>query len=112
VRLYVDHETSVFARVRQTLQNDEFPHPPVSPYYWHVSMSFSGEFSAALAQQKETAPPAPKPAAEEPSLEETMKLIQDKLNDVGPMNFAEYIHDNASRWGRAVTNSQLASQLY
>jgi hypothetical protein len=25
-----------------------------------------------------------------------MKLIQDKLNDVGPMNFAEYIHDNAS----------------
>jgi hypothetical protein len=40
MRLYVDHETSVFACVRQTLQTDEFPHPPVSPYYWHVSMNF------------------------------------------------------------------------
>ena len=40
-RLYADHETNVFACVRQTLQKDEFPHPPVSPYYWHVSMSFS-----------------------------------------------------------------------
>jgi hypothetical protein len=25
----------------QTLQQDEFPHPPLSPYYMHVSMSFS-----------------------------------------------------------------------
>lgn len=41
VRLYADHETNVFACVRQTLQKDEFPHPPVSPYYWQVSMSFS-----------------------------------------------------------------------
>jgi hypothetical protein len=41
MRLYIDHETNVFACVRQTLQNDEFPHPPVSPYYWHVSMNFS-----------------------------------------------------------------------
>ena len=40
MRLYVDHETSVFACVRQTLQKDEFPHPPVSPYYWHISMTF------------------------------------------------------------------------
>jgi hypothetical protein len=41
LRLYVDHETNVFACVRQTLQQDEFPHPPVSPHYFHVSMSFS-----------------------------------------------------------------------
>jgi tetratricopeptide (TPR) repeat protein len=27
-----------------------------------------------------------------PSLEVTMKFIQDKLNDVGPMNFAVYVH--------------------
>jgi hypothetical protein len=41
LRLYVDHETNIFACVRQTLQQDEFPHPPVSPHYMHVSMSFS-----------------------------------------------------------------------
>ncbi len=40
LRLYVDHETNIFACVRQTLQQDEFPHPPVSPHYMHVSMSF------------------------------------------------------------------------
>jgi hypothetical protein len=41
VQLYIDHETNIFACVRQTLQKDEFPHPPVSPYYFHTSMSFS-----------------------------------------------------------------------
>ena len=41
LRLYVDHETNIFACVRQTLQQDEFPHPPLSPYYLHVSMNFS-----------------------------------------------------------------------
>ena len=41
VRLYTDHETNVFACVRQTLEKDQFPHPPVSPYYFHVSMSFA-----------------------------------------------------------------------
>jgi hypothetical protein len=40
LRLYVDHETNIFACVRKTLQRDEFPHPPISPYYMHVSMSF------------------------------------------------------------------------
>ena len=40
-RTYVDHETNIYACVRQTLQKDEFPHPPLSPYYMHISMSFS-----------------------------------------------------------------------
>lgn len=40
LRLYVDHETNIFVCVRQTLQQGEFPLPPVSPYYMHVSMSF------------------------------------------------------------------------
>jgi len=40
LRVYVDHETNLFACVRQTMQQDEFPHPPVSPFYWHLSMSF------------------------------------------------------------------------
>jgi hypothetical protein len=41
MRLYTDHETNIFACVRPTLEKDEFPHPPVSPYYMYVSMSFS-----------------------------------------------------------------------
>jgi hypothetical protein len=40
LRLYIDHETNIYACVRQTLQKDEFPHPPFSPYYMYVSMSF------------------------------------------------------------------------
>lgn len=40
LRLYIDHETNIFGCVRQTLLKDEFPRPPVSPYYMHVSMSF------------------------------------------------------------------------
>lgn len=40
LRLYVDHETNIFACVRKTLQQDEFPHPALSPYYLHISMSF------------------------------------------------------------------------
>jgi len=41
LRLYIDHETNIYACVRQALQQYEFPHPPVSPYYLHVSMNFS-----------------------------------------------------------------------
>jgi hypothetical protein len=39
-QVYVNHETNIFACVRQTLVKDEFPHPPVDPYYMHMSMSF------------------------------------------------------------------------
>jgi hypothetical protein len=52
--------------------------------------------SAALAQQKKTVPPPPKPTDEGPSLEVTMKFIHDKLSDIGPVNYAAYVHDNAS----------------
>jgi len=41
LRLYINHETNIYACVRQTLQQDEFPHPPLSPYYLPVSMNFS-----------------------------------------------------------------------
>lgn len=43
LRLYVDHETNLFACVRQTLLQDEFPHPPAPPHYLHVSMNFALE---------------------------------------------------------------------
>jgi hypothetical protein len=41
LRLYIDHATNIYACVRQTLERDQFPHPPLSPYYMHVSMRFS-----------------------------------------------------------------------
>jgi hypothetical protein len=41
LRLYVDHETNIYTCVRETLKKDEFPHPPLAPYYMHVKMSFS-----------------------------------------------------------------------
>jgi hypothetical protein len=37
--------------------------------------------SAALAQEKKAVPPPPKPTDDGPSLEVTMKFIQDKMND-------------------------------
>ena len=40
LRLYIDHETNIYACVRQTLQKEEFPRPPLAPYYMHISMSF------------------------------------------------------------------------
>jgi hypothetical protein len=51
--------------------------------------------SAALAQEKKTVPPPPNPADDGPSLEATMKFIQDTMNDNGPVNYAIYFHDNA-----------------
>jgi hypothetical protein len=41
LRFYTEHETNVLACVRPTLLKDEFPHPPVAPYYMHVVMNFS-----------------------------------------------------------------------
>ena len=41
LQLYVDHETNIFACVSPTLEKGEFPHPPSSPYYTHISMRFS-----------------------------------------------------------------------
>ena len=42
---------------------------------------------AALAQEKKTVPPPPKPEDAGPSLEVTMKFIQDKLNEQGTVYF-------------------------
>jgi hypothetical protein len=52
--------------------------------------------SAALPQEKRAVPPPPKPTDEGPSLEATMKFIQDKLNDIGPVNHAISVHNNAA----------------
>jgi hypothetical protein len=53
--------------------------------------------STALAQQ--SVPPPPQPAADKPagpSLEVTMQFIQDKLNEMGTVNFAGYVHDSSN----------------
>jgi hypothetical protein len=52
--------------------------------------------SGASAQQKKAVPPPPKPKDEGPSLEVTMKFIQDKVDGVGPVNYVEYVHDNTA----------------
>jgi len=57
--------------------------------------------SAALAQGKKTVPPPPKPADDGPSLVDTMKFIQEKLNDIGPVNFVEHDRENVGTdWTR------------
>src|ERR1035437_3239059 len=56
------------------------------------------ELSAIQAQgAAPTSPPAAgTPVASGPTLEVTMKFIQDKLNTIGTVNFAGYVHDSAN----------------
>jgi hypothetical protein len=64
---------------------------------WLMEACFAGfVVSSALAQQTKTVPPPPKPADEGPSLEVTMKFIQDKLSGIGPVNYALHYHDDVS----------------
>lgn len=41
LRLYVDHETNIYACMRPALEKGKFPHPPSAPYYMHFEMSFA-----------------------------------------------------------------------
>jgi hypothetical protein len=55
--------------------------------------------ATALAQVAVPPPPQPAPdktASSGPSLEVTMKFIQDKLNEMGTVNFAGYVHDSSN----------------
>ena len=57
--------------------------------------------AGATAQAQQSVPPPPQPAADKPatsgpSLEVTLKFIQDKLNAIGTVNFAGYVHDSAN----------------
>jgi hypothetical protein len=68
--------------------------------------------SATLAQhqQKKTVPP-PKPADDGPSLEVTMKFIQDKLNGIGPVSYVvnvrdDYIYDDGGGINTTLTGTQ------
>jgi hypothetical protein len=50
--------------------------------------------STAPAQQKKAVPPPPKPADQGPSLEVTMKFIQDRLSEQGRLSFEVFQHDD------------------
>ena len=47
------------------------------------------------AEPQQKVPPPPNAPADSPSLEVTMKFIQDKLNAVGTVNYTVHWHDNA-----------------
>jgi hypothetical protein len=47
--------------------------------------------STAFAQD---VPPPPKPKDDGPSLEVTMKFIEEKLNSIGRVNYMAYLHNN------------------
>lgn len=49
--LYRKHETNIFQCMRDTLQSEEFPHPPVAPYYLHIDMKFADQSKPASAMQ-------------------------------------------------------------
>jgi hypothetical protein len=54
-------------------------------------------FSAAIAQT--AVPPPPKPAADGPTLEATLKFIQDKMNEQGKIGYVEFlqnVNDNST----------------
>jgi len=43
MRLFSDRESDLFSCVRETLEKDEFPRPPIAPFYWRVQMRFDPE---------------------------------------------------------------------
>jgi hypothetical protein len=56
VRVYRDRETNIFQCMRESLEKDIFPKPPVFPYYLHIEMNFADE-DAPVRDSKEN--PAP-----------------------------------------------------
>jgi hypothetical protein len=50
---------------------------------------------AASAEQQPASAPDAAPAASGPTLAETMKFIQEKMNEQGKINYALYTHDNS-----------------
>jgi hypothetical protein len=53
-------------------------------------------FAAGVALAQQNVPPPPKPPDNGPSLADTMKFIQEKLNGLGPINFVVFAHDDVA----------------
>jgi hypothetical protein len=62
--------------------------------WWITMCCVALAVSAALAQQKKTAPPSPKPTDSDPSLEVTMGFIQDKLFQLGKISLVDAEHNS------------------
>jgi peptidyl-prolyl cis-trans isomerase A (cyclophilin A) len=58
-------------------------------------ISFQLLAGVAGGQQKQTVPPPPKPADSGAPLDVTMNFIRTKLGEIGKVNYARYVHDNA-----------------
>ena len=56
LRLYGDHETNISKCLLDTLKDDVFPAPPLSPYYLHIDMKFD-DAPASGNGSAEGAPP-------------------------------------------------------
>jgi hypothetical protein len=48
-----------------------------------------------LPSGQQSIPPPPKPADSGPSLAETLQFVEQRLNSIGPVNYALYYHNNA-----------------
>ncbi|MGA7410097.1 MAG: hypothetical protein WBW33_06400 [Bryobacteraceae bacterium] len=59
---------------------------------------------ARLVHAQDVPPPPPPKKDDGPSIEDTMKFIEEKLTSVGKLNFIVYIHDNKA--GSDWTNSR------
>jgi hypothetical protein len=61
-----------------------------------IAIILAAVMTGATALAQMSVPPPPQPAPDKPAgppLEVTMKFIQDKLNEIGTVNFAGYVHD-------------------
>jgi hypothetical protein len=56
---------------------------------------FASLFSLSMLRAQNV-PPRPKPADNGPTLEVTMKYLEEKLSSIGPVTYIIYIHDNTN----------------
>jgi hypothetical protein len=63
--------------------------------------------AAGLAQQE--VPPPPKPPDNGPSLEVTMKIIQDKMNDQGDVEYVGRLSGGATRRTHYIISGSVAA---
>jgi hypothetical protein len=66
------------------------------PVFPRVAVMVFHLLAAAVCASAQKVSPPPKPADDGPSLEVTMKFIQDKLNGLGPMNYVLLLHNDSS----------------
>jgi len=57
VRVFVDHETSIYQCLLPTLKNDTFPAPPQAPFYLSIGMRFDMDTPPSSKASSDGAPP-------------------------------------------------------